>query len=468
VTGEIKMSGEAFVEIEKINICPCCDKEAQICYIQLYDEDYLQIKFNHPQITNSANPEWFCEAQDESGGYVVKIPLNKNDQSDRVGFNPLTHLSPFYFSLPFTQSSLYYNHIIATKPLYTIETIGVLVRYVSKRSKNPNLKKEILYDLYINKGLTIEKIAKTISSSYKIVRNRLLEFNIPIRSSTEHLTNKPIELRGELVEIINGHLLGDGCIPLARRDINNEKTNCHFSFVSKYHNYVKLVAENLKTLEPKIFKTKQNVKFPQDDFYTPTTTYQLHTKRLLSRSLRDKWYPNGIKAIPKDIKLTPLTCLYWYIDDGSLEKVGGRIQLSTMSFKEIELITLILPQLEKILNAESGEIKIYIERGRYPKIHIPRRFVERFLNYIGECPIEEYDYKWKAAKYFKPYLAQRHRFWSEEELKLIDNEYAKGIEYLMEKTGRSYNAIKNKKYKRNKTYGTYNNNGTVYKGDNDD
>jgi hypothetical protein len=33
--------------------------------------------------------------------------------------------------------------------------------------------------------------------------------------------------------------------------------------------------------------------------------------------LRKKWYPNGIKIVPKDIVLTPQSIAIWYFDDGS-------------------------------------------------------------------------------------------------------------------------------------------------------
>jgi hypothetical protein len=32
---------------------------------------------------------------------------------------------------------------------------------------------------------------------------------------------------------------------------------------------------------------------------------------------RQRWYPQGIKIIPKDFKITPLSLYHWYIGDGS-------------------------------------------------------------------------------------------------------------------------------------------------------
>src|SRR5271166_1880257 len=33
---------------------------------------------------------------------------------------------------------------------------------------------------------------------------------------------------------------------------------------------------------------------------------------------RHKWYPNGEKIVPRDIALTPLTLLVWFLDDGCI------------------------------------------------------------------------------------------------------------------------------------------------------
>jgi hypothetical protein len=39
--------------------------------------------------------------------------------------------------------------------------------------------------------------------------------------------------------------------------------------------------------------------------------------------MRDKWYPDGEKVFPNDIRLTPNTLKHWYCNDGSLNRSGS-------------------------------------------------------------------------------------------------------------------------------------------------
>jgi hypothetical protein len=37
-------------------------------------------------------------------------------------------------------------------------------------------------------------------------------------------------------------------------------------------------------------------------------------------SERNRWYPNGVKIIPKDVDISPISIAQWYMGDGSLVK----------------------------------------------------------------------------------------------------------------------------------------------------
>ena len=41
--------------------------------------------------------------------------------------------------------------------------------------------------------------------------------------------------------------------------------------------------------------------------------------------LRDLWYPNNVKIVPRTLQLTPTTALHWYLGDGSLDNHQGLI-----------------------------------------------------------------------------------------------------------------------------------------------
>jgi hypothetical protein len=53
----------------------------------------------------------------------------------------------------------------------------------------------------------------------------------------------------------------------------------------------------------------------------PTVSYKARTLSYLQFGVyRKKWYPNDLKTIPRDLKITPTILLHWYLGDGSLSK----------------------------------------------------------------------------------------------------------------------------------------------------
>ncbi len=66
--------------------------------------------------------------------------------------------------------------------------------------------------------------------------------------------------------------------------------------------------------------------------------YQYHLQTRTGKIFTDyhkKWYPNGIKIIPRDLQITPLLMLIWFLDDGCIvnsSKNGLTIKLATDGF----------------------------------------------------------------------------------------------------------------------------------------
>jgi len=102
-----------------------------------------------------------------------------------------------------------------------------------------------------------------------------------------------------------------------------------------------------------------------------------------------KWYPNCKKIFPKGIKLTPITLRQHYIGDGSLrneKRVKPSIMLYTCGF--------LISDVERLIKQL---IKLGFKTTRRPSkniISISSHSTKDFLNYIGRCPVECYQYKW--------------------------------------------------------------------------
>ena len=112
---------------------------------------------------------------------------------------------------------------------------------------------------------------------------------------------------------------------------------------------------------------------------------------------RKRWYPNGKKIVPKDVRLTPIVLAQWYMGDGNLElkrKASYRITFCTDSFTKEENNF-----LANILKEKYGYTLIV---RRYKKEKGYRIFMSRqddvkdFLLKTSPYKVSCFDYKWRA------------------------------------------------------------------------
>jgi hypothetical protein len=196
--------------------------------------------------------------------------------------------------------------------------------------------------------------------------------------------------------ILDGLLLGDGFIP------NNRKINRNFSF--HIGNINKELIINVQNKIPfswgpiqirkaeKIFRKDTNKFINCKKFYTLYS----HVDKNITK-YRLKWYPNDIKIVPKDLTMTPLTMLYWFYGDGSAgftnNKNSIRIRFATNGFslEDCELLINICKKqdINFILGVEHGYILAIYKKED----------IEKFYQYIGNCTIKGFQYKWKKYEY---------------------------------------------------------------------
>ena len=190
-----------------------------------------------------------------------------------------------------------------------------------------------------------------------------------------------VELSREAIRWINGELLGDGCLQ------SYSKQSACFQYGSQHLEYVQYVAHMLR--EFGIEQVGKTHKYSYKGYAGCSYTYASRSYIELL-PLQKVWYPEGKKEVPRDMRLSPVTCRQWYIGDGSLCcGISHRpyIVLCTDSFSVLDVEWLI---------SELSEIGILATR--YPsnnRICISTYSTIDFLNYIGQCPVECYLYKWK-------------------------------------------------------------------------
>lgn len=247
-----------------------------------------------------------------------------------------------------------------------------------------NIEYKWLYEKYINDNLSISQIAEEKKVDSSSIRRWLNNYNIPIRSKGEgrHLRNKEnhCNLSPEAIEWINGELLGDGCIQ------KSSNYTVKFGYSSKHLEYIEYVRDTLKS-----FGIKQAGKI-NVCYHKRYGCYSYHYSSLCYPELiaiYKKWYPNNKKTIPNDLKITPLTLRQHYIGDGCLmHRNDSRpfITLATCGFGIFGVELLVKQLIQLGINATR---KITENR-----IGISVESTEYFLKYIGECPVQCYQYKW--------------------------------------------------------------------------
>jgi hypothetical protein len=187
---------------------------------------------------------------------------------------------------------------------------------------------------------------------------------------------KHCELTAHVLDWLNGELLGDGSL-----------TKCslfttRFRYASKYLEYINYVIKTLNSFGIEL-SGKVNVGYGNTYLYSSRCYCEL----LL---LREVWYPDGKKVVPGGLRLTPVVCRQWYIGDGSLitkRFYKPYIVLYTCGFP-ISDVEWLIKQL--------WEIGILATRRPSDNsIGIATCSTLDFLNYIGQCPVECYQYKWR-------------------------------------------------------------------------
>jgi hypothetical protein len=234
-----------------------------------------------------------------------------------------------------------------------------------------------------NEGHNIREVAGLVGTNYVTLREYFERNNFNIRSQSEYvgLRFKGERLTNKELEIINGCLLGDG-------SLYSRKYTASLSYCCKYKNICMSLREHL----PRIYSV-----YPRESSYFDHRTNKQYTSYRIDsvsnfhlKELRQKWYPNGKKIIPRDLVLTPEICYWWYLGDGC--SGNNSISLCTNGFT--------IEDVEFLINKFPVHCNLYIQKNKktnkeYPMICITK--IEnrlKFLKYIGKCRHPEYNHRW--------------------------------------------------------------------------
>lgn len=248
--------------------------------------------------------------------------------------------------------------------------------------------KAFLQEQYVELEKPIAQIAEETGYAGKTIWNWLVRFDIP-RRPIPHPGNH-IKLSEELLTYLDGSLLGDGGLysPPSLRSACYQIGQKRLSYI----NYVKacLSSFGLHPSGQVLTMTNHYPSGRQANAYL----YRTKTYREL-RKQRERWYPNGKKRVPKDVRLTPLSIRTWFLEDGCLHRRKDcktkTVILCTNAYTD-EGRRILVDGLKKKLNTS------HIRTDSQGTIRFSRaEIVKRFFNYILPLPKgleEDYGYKY--------------------------------------------------------------------------
>lgn len=256
------------------------------------------------------------------------------------------------------------------------------------------LDKDELYQKYITEGLSQKDTAIYFNCSIDTIVRNLKEYKIQSHIPNYHAHEQKIFLNEKQINYLYGAMLGDGCLSKTKCSANSQ-----FTYTSKSYQHVEFVSLPFKDI-----LYKERIKYFAYHDKRTNKEYERYTFRTLTdisfEKERKLWYQDGIKHIPNNLKLNPEICLIWYIGDGGICNGNHtqNIKLSTHCFKKEEQEDILLPQLSDF-KATLMKADIGLNEEQQYFIYIPHASMLDFLEYIGDCPFDDYLYKWNFKEY---------------------------------------------------------------------
>lgn len=239
-------------------------------------------------------------------------------------------------------------------------------------------------------GESLMQLSNQLGYNIATIRYFLINNDITIRNVKESVKKFQKEcniiIDSFLDENIIGWILGDGGMRIMKNSINP-----FFNYTDKKEDHILYISSILTK-----YGIKNNINFNSNN-----SCYQLQSE---TRPEFHKYYDlfygyeelnenNQKRKILPNITLTPIILKNWFIGDGSSVKQNGtnnhKGQISCKYKNDF-----IIDQLNKIhedINVYSYKTATGTTCYTY---HFSNKNFIKFLEYIGECPIESYKYKW--------------------------------------------------------------------------
>jgi hypothetical protein len=186
-------------------------------------------------------------------------------------------------------------------------------------------------------GASALELSRRYGCSLNVVLSRLREAGVCIRPAGKRHTVKKLGLSLSKVprfkEIVDGLLLGDGCI--------NKAGVLQVAQAVRRVGWLRSIMRLCSDLEIACGITPARA--PKRVAYIEgravrggdSRTFYTHTYEE-TKEQRIRWYPRGTKRVPHDLVVTPLSVALWYCGDGTGSK-NGTMEFYTQGFARVDV-----------------------------------------------------------------------------------------------------------------------------------
>lgn len=210
-------------------------------------------------------------------------------------------------------------------------------------------------------GTSATALARQYQVSIWLILDRLRKTEVPIRSNkeqNERRLNLSTSQTAAFVGIVDGLLLGDGSID-SRGCLRLDQAKIRQGWLSDLTVRFAVLRTASRTIPIKPHDCKVNGRKTRFKggwaLYTPAYV-EMQQQRL-------RWYPKGIKRVPKDVSLTPVTVAYWFCGDGSYN-ADGVLVFYTNGFLKNE-VRLLAARLSTVVGIEARCVPISARPGQF-------------------------------------------------------------------------------------------------------
>lgn len=228
----------------------------------------------------------------------------------------------------------------------------------------------LLSDMYHKRELSHAKIADLLNIHVETIRRHCKRYKIQSRTiseATRIAECKKANLTDAQKEMLDGILLADGHLD------GRSQVSARITYGCKFIETLNDLSNGFDQLhfsDP--WRSKINNWHFKSSFYTDLREHWY------------RWYSKSKKIVPKDVKLTRLSCYWWFVGDGYQVDYG--LQFCTDDFDDNSKMILCEELLKLGFNA-----KVTPSSGR---IRVQGKSAPRFLFWTRPLATSQYQYKW--------------------------------------------------------------------------